>query len=291
MTRHLIIAGHGKLRNGGFDTGATGYIAKGEHRYMTEDLFPAMKKYTDESDDTFIFHTAYKVLSYGNLASLAKKHKADTVTEIHFDNFTKKSTGGHVIVHKSFKPDKLDLRLRDVIKDMIGLRFSHLGHKGIDGRTNLGMVNMAKKYGINLRLLELGFGSNPDEAKILLDQVDEYARKLVQAFDQGTHKSKPKKQPSKRNSVEKQADKVLASGITGNKARANYLGLSLKEYEPIRQEINARYKTGGSIGSVSDLADKVLKTNITGNKARADYLGLTLEQYEPVRKEINSRYQ
>lgn len=31
---HLVIAGHGKQRNGTFDPGATGYIKKGEHKYL-----------------------------------------------------------------------------------------------------------------------------------------------------------------------------------------------------------------------------------------------------------------
>ena len=41
---HLVIAGHGKQHNGTFDPGATGYIKKGEHKYVVEDLFPAIKR-------------------------------------------------------------------------------------------------------------------------------------------------------------------------------------------------------------------------------------------------------
>src|SRR5699024_12779470 len=44
-TKHLIIAGHGNQRNGTFDPGATGLITKGEHRYVRDDLIPAMKRH------------------------------------------------------------------------------------------------------------------------------------------------------------------------------------------------------------------------------------------------------
>jgi len=293
MTRHLLIAGHGELQNGGFDTGATGYIPKGEHRYMEDDLFPHMKKYTDDSEDTFIFHSAYKVLDRGNLNSLTKKHNADTVTEFHYDSYTANSHGGHVIVHDSFQPDQLDLKIRDVINSMVGLRFEHRGHEGIDGRTNLGMVNSAKRHGINFRLVELGFGSNPDEAKILVEQVDEYARQLVQAYDNTTHDSKPEEPSTTQPSVKQLADRVLASGKTGNTARANYLGMSLDEYEPVRQEINRRYGTTSTTEtkrSTEELANIIEASGITGNKQRADYLGMSLDDYEPVRQEINRRY-
>lgn len=45
MTKYLLIAGHGRQRDGSFDPGATGFITKGEHKYMRDDLFPAMKKF------------------------------------------------------------------------------------------------------------------------------------------------------------------------------------------------------------------------------------------------------
>lgn len=187
MARHLIIAGHGETHKGsGFDPGATGYIPKGEHKFMEENLFPAMKKYTKDSKDTFIFHTAYKVLDKGNLKALADQHNADTVTEYHYDSLVGSSaSGGHVIIHEDFQPDELDLRIRDVIEKMVGIRYSHKGHKGISGRPSneIGMVRMAKNGGVNFRLPELGFGSNKRDADIMMNKVDEYARRLVEAYD------------------------------------------------------------------------------------------------------------
>lgn len=176
--KHLIIAGHGRRKDGTWDPGARGILG-GEHKYMTDKLFPAMKKY---AGDNFIFYSARNVFSYGDLVTLTKRLGADTVTEMHYDAFNGKASGGHVIIHSAYGPDAMDLRIRDVIKDMTGLRFSHRGHAGISGRSNLGNVNRARNGGINYRMVELGFGDNPKDARIMTNQVDEYARKLVGAI-------------------------------------------------------------------------------------------------------------
>jgi len=80
--KYLLIAGHGKKRNGTFDPGAAGYIKQGEHKYMAENLFPAMKKHLPKGVQA-TFHTAYNVYDYGNLETLARGH--DAVIEFHFD--------------------------------------------------------------------------------------------------------------------------------------------------------------------------------------------------------------
>jgi len=303
MTRHLIIAGHGRLRSGGMDTGATGHIAKGEHRYMKENLFPAMKKYTKDSKDTFIFHTAYKVLDRGNLASLAKQHNADTVTEYHYDAFTANSSGGHVIVHEAFEPDALDLRLRDVIGEKIGLRFNHRGHQGISGRTNLGMINTARNNGINMRLVELGFGTNKREADIMVNDVDDYARQLVQAYDESNHKAKPNesapapKQSDTAKSIEKMAAEVEA-GVHGNghTNRINSLGVSQSVYNQVRDEVNRRAgvnnrrPTNTQTKSIAQMASEVEEgQHGNGHSTRQASLGIDLETYQKVRDEVNRR--
>lgn len=50
----------------------------------------------------------------------------------------------------------------------------------------------------------------------------------------------PAPQP-KRKSVEDYADMIEQTTITGIQNRANYLGLTLDEYEPVQQELNRRY--------------------------------------------------
>lgn len=198
MKKFLLIAGHGHQRNGSFDPGATGYITKGEHRYMVEDLFPLMKKYMP-NDMEVVFYNKLKVSNHGNLAQVVNEYKADEVIEFHYDAFTSNARGGHVIIHADYSPDDMDLRIRDAIGKMVGLRFSHKGHKGISGRSNLWNVNDARNKGITYRLLELGFGTNRTDSDIMVKQVDEYAKLLVEAITGAEAKehTKPAKEPSK----------------------------------------------------------------------------------------------
>ncbi len=198
---HLLIAGHGKQKNGGFDPGASGLISKGEHRYMKEDLFPAMKKFLPKGHD-LVFFDEYNVYSYGNIVSLAKKYNASQITEFHFDAAGSSAKGGHVIIHSSYSPDKMDLALRDTIKSMVGTIYSHKGHAGVSGRNNLANVNRTANAGITYRLVELGFGTNKDNAKVLTKDVETYAKKLVKTLtgttnDKKPSTSKPKPKPSK----------------------------------------------------------------------------------------------
>ena len=181
----LFIAGHGKNRNGSFDSGATGFISKGEHRYMTENLFPAMRKYLPDGVKP-VFHTAYNVYNYGDIVSLANNYGSNTrATEFHFDSAMNRSAkGGHVIIHKNYKPDDLDIKLRNAIRDTVGINsaYKHRGYTGLSGRTDLANVNRSAKGGVNYRLLELGFGSNKTDSDYMIKNVDTIAKELVKAF-------------------------------------------------------------------------------------------------------------
>ncbi|WP_277631400.1 LysM peptidoglycan-binding domain-containing protein [Atopococcus tabaci] len=183
MTKHLIIVGHGWQRDGSFDPGATGYITKGEHRYFRDDFVPAMKKYLPKNAD-FIFYDKKKVSNHGNLAQLVKDTGADEVTELHFDAHLTGSSasGGHVIIHADYTPDDTDLRLRDAIEKNVGVRYSHKGHKGISGRVNLYNVNVARNNGITYRLIETGFGTNRKDADTMMNDVDTFAKDIVEAL-------------------------------------------------------------------------------------------------------------
>lgn len=188
----LFIAGHGKnLNTGYFDAGATGYISKGEHRYMVEDLFPAMKKYLPDGAKA-IFHTRYNVYSHQDIVSLAKRYGSDVrVTEFHFDaggvNYSK--AGGHVIIQSGLQPDELDLKLRNAIKNTVGLHPNY--SDGISKRDNLQNPRLAMKGGINYRLLELGMSTHKENANYMIKNVDTIAKELVKAF-YGTTKNDDK---------------------------------------------------------------------------------------------------
>lgn len=199
----LFIAGHGRNRNGSFDPGASGYITKGEHRYMTENLFPAMRKYLPKDTKT-VFYTQHNVFDYGNIVALARKYGKDTrVTEFHFDGaINKNARGGHIIIHQSFSPDTLDIKLRDTLNNTVGINrsYNHRGYPGISGRSNLANVNRCAKGGVNYRLIEIGFGSNKKDSDYMIKNVDVIAKELVKAF-YGRTQTATRQTPSASNNL------------------------------------------------------------------------------------------
>lgn len=180
MVTKLVIAGHGKNKDGSNDPGAKGLIERGENRYYKELFFPAVKKYLPDNSGVILF-SDYNVYSYGNLVELARKYGKDTVVfEMHYDALDGTSaTGGHVIVHEDYDPDSYDLKMRDIIKKYIGVRYSHKGHAGISGRDDLKNCNIARNNGINYRLVELGFGTSPKDSKVMVEKVDAIAKDFV----------------------------------------------------------------------------------------------------------------
>lgn len=186
MSKTLWIAGHGLNKNNGhFDSGATGFITKGEHKYFRDDVFPKLKEYIHKDDlKDSVFHTEYNVYSHNNIVSLAKGLGSDTrVIECHFDAVSNTNArGGHVIIYSGFTPDKLDLAIRDVISKNIGLAYPvHKGHKGISGRSDLRNVIACANGGVNYRLIELGFGTNKQDAGIMTNNLDQIAKDLIMA--------------------------------------------------------------------------------------------------------------
>lgn len=196
MATTLVIAGHGKNANGSFDPGATGFITKGEHKYYVENFFPAVRKYLPAGHEVVLF-SEYNVYDRSNLVALANKYGKDTrVIEMHYDaTGSESANGGHVIVHSNYEPDQLDLKLRDVIKKHIGVRYNHKGHSGVSGRNELRNCNLAANGNVNYRLVELGFGTNRKDADIMLTTVDALAKDFVMAIC-GKVKTEPKPAPT-----------------------------------------------------------------------------------------------
>lgn len=303
MVKHLIIAGHGKQYDGSFDPGATGYIRKGEHKYVRDDLFPAMKRHLPKGADV-VFYSALKVSSHGNLANIVKYYNADQVTEIHFDahQLGSSARGGHVIIHSDYLPDKYDLALRDAIKSMVGVRYSHRGHKGISGRNNLYNVNDARNRGIAYRLIELGFGTNKTDAEIMTRNVDAYAKALLKAlFGEVSNepvapaKPEPVAPPKPSKTISDMADEVEAGKHgSGHTNRRKSLGVSASAYKKVRDEVNRRAGVKSTpkkkTKSINKMADEVLAgKHGSGHANRRRSLGVNDSTYAKVRAEVNRR--
>lgn len=229
MTVYLNISGHGELPGGGFDPGATGFITKGEHKYFEEDLFPAMKKFTPK-DAKIVYFSEYNVFRHKNLEALVKKLEKQyndkvVVIEWHYDAGGAASSGGHVIVYKGFEPDALDLKIRDIIKKHIGVRYNHKGHVGINGRNNLHNLNVAANKGINYRLVELGFGTNKKDAQIMMENVEAIAKDFVELFV-----GKAVDKPVEVKPVEIPAKNPVAEPVKKPVGKVNYNGNSIVDY-------------------------------------------------------------
>ncbi|MFJ6414995.1 N-acetylmuramoyl-L-alanine amidase [Terribacillus saccharophilus] len=299
MGTTLCIAGHGKLRNGGFDPGATGIISKGEHRYMVEDIFPAMKRHLPKGADV-VFFSDYKVLDYGNIVALANKYGNDTaVIEFHYDAATSAASGGHVIVNKDFEPDSLDLRLRDAIAANVGVRYSHKGHKGISGRDNLGNVNRSARGGVNYRLIELGFGTNRKDADVLLKETDKYAKSLVEAIlnKEVTHQPAPDTKTASATTSKKSNDQIAKEVIAGEWGNGTDRESRLRKagYNPdtIQSTVNS-ILTGKSKPaatpakkSVSAIAQEVIDGKWGNGNDRANKLKKAGYNADTVQTEVN----
>ena len=294
----LAIAGHGKRKDGTFDTGARGLVGKGEHRYFTENFFPAMKKYLPKGAD-IVFHTEYNVYAYGNLKQLVQKHKADTVIEFHLDSFSKSARGGHVIVWHRFAPDNLDKRLRDAIGQNTSLRLSHKGEKGIHGRNDLQNARISARDGIEYRLLELGNTQNKEDFDVLIKGIDQYAKDIVEAiFGKTTEKkkeSKPKSKPAVKGKTIDQMASEVYRGLHGNGEanRRHSLGVTKEVYDKVQQRVNEKYygvtpKTQvKSVNEIDELARRTYRGEFGIGEERKRQLG---KLYDRVQKRVNEIY-
>lgn len=265
MGNNLVIAGHGRRKNGSFDSGATGGISKGEHRYMKENLFPEMKKYSSK----ITYFSDYNVYDYGNIVSLAKSYGMN-VTEFHFDSFNGYYRGGHVIINKAYNPDNVDLELVKVIGSMVGKRLSFKGVSGLSGRSDLANVNRTRKANITYRLVELGNAKNRKDVDVLLNKTGEYAKKLVQVIE-GKNISKPDSKPvSESKPSNDSLDRVVKdtlNGVYGNyPERERRINKDTNyTYEQVQNVINGSVKTKIKVGSYVKIKNSA-KHYFTGEK-------------------------
>ncbi len=285
----LLIAGHGSG-----DPGATGYISKGEHLYMKENFFPAMKKFLPK-EHKVVFFSDYNVYMRGDIVALAKSHGSDTIAvEMHYDALTMDSgaSGGHVIVHSDFVPDSIDLAIRDAIKKNVGVRYSHKGYSGISGRSNLANVNRAANGGVNYRLVELGFCTDKGDVDVLLNKTEQYAKDFVEALLGKTTTAKPSTTTNKVSSgqssiagksVDTLANEVIQGMHGSGDDRKKALG---SQFNAVQKRVNEILANKGATVklSVNQMAKNVIAGKYGTGEARREALGAN---YDAVQIEVN----
>ena len=294
MTKILIIAGHGENKNGSFDPGATGIITKGEHRYYEQDFFPAVKKFLPANSNVILF-SEHNVYDYKDLVSLAKKYGNDTiVVEMHYDAGVAAASGGHVIVHKNYAADALDLKIRNVIKKHIGVRYNHKNEQGISGRDNLYNCNVAANNGINFRLVELGFGTNANDATKMVKNIEAIAKDFVEALVGSSNnaatenKAEPVVKPQQPTTSSKTIDQLAKEVIQGEHGsgedRKKALG---SQYDAVQAKVNEMLGGNKTVPAAKSI-DTLVKETLAGVHGNGDARKKSLgSNYDAVMKVIN----
>lgn len=177
MAKILIVAGHGQGDPGAMDGG---YNERDTMRKLADKikaLIPDLVDVYDKSLDMYqqtvagrgMWTTNYKI-----------------IIELHMDAANPSASGGHVIIKNGYAPNDLDKRLASAIKDRVGWSRQN----GFDYRDNLYNLNTASTRGIDYRLLELGFITNANDRKRIIEEIDATALRLSEAIKNGSLKQK-----------------------------------------------------------------------------------------------------
>ncbi|MFR1798824.1 MAG: N-acetylmuramoyl-L-alanine amidase [Enterococcus casseliflavus] len=177
-SEYLFVMGHGV-----WDPGAVG-SGTNERDFTRNELLPYLRKYAaklktskinfydtskDMYQDTQIMGGAYLVSS-----------KILSVTEIHLDAGGALSTGGHVIVHKDLVPSSSSIAMAETIRQHVGWHSAYTNNRGLSLRSDLLNLRVFKDRGIDYRLTELGFITNPNDVAKIRRNIDTIAKQLIQ---------------------------------------------------------------------------------------------------------------
>lgn len=173
----LIIAGHGKgpVSN---DSGAVGggYNERDTMRALALKISTLIPHLVD------VYDTTKDMFQYTNAGGGMWATPYKEVIELHMDaERVGNVSGGHVIIHTGYKPDALDLRLRDAIRKLLGIK-GQFKPNGFSYRTNLLNLYVAGKRNISYRLLELGFITNAADRNAIITNVDNAALVIAGAI-------------------------------------------------------------------------------------------------------------
>ena len=171
LEKHLFVLGHGEG-----DPGARG-VNKWERDYL-EDLAKEMRsliKQFNLENNIFILadRNTYKRNEFATNTAYFKQFK--TVTDLHLNAFNGQARGAEILYAQGLKPDEVDVRFFDFLKDIIGWR------RWIESDYYQQTRN-AKIYKIpSFRLVEYAFCDNTRDISVYVKEIKTLAKKSIEA--------------------------------------------------------------------------------------------------------------
>lgn len=188
----MLVAGHGYN-----DPGAVGN-GTNERDFIRNNITKKIKSYLEKEGHTVALYGGskqsqdmYQDTAYGdNIGNRkdyglywVKSQGYEIVVEFHLDAAGSSASGGHTIIPSGLKADSIDNGIQNAIKKHVGTI------RGITGRNNLLNCNVAKRIGINYRLVELGFITSSKDMNTIRKNVDAYCKSIAEAIHGGAIKS------------------------------------------------------------------------------------------------------
>ena len=177
MQEFLFVMGHG-----GIDPGAVG-SGTNERDFTRNELLPYLRKYANQLKESRInFYDVSRDMftdtRNGQGAHLVS-NAITSVTEFHLDSGGIGASGGHVIVRPGGS-NSVNIGLANTIRTYVGWHPSFVNSNGLSFRQDLLNLNIFRSRGIEYRLMELGFISNPSDVARIRNNLDNIAKNIVQ---------------------------------------------------------------------------------------------------------------
>lgn len=274
MTRLYVICGHGAG-----DPGAcgNGYSEAERVRALGRELAAA------GGDSVVLLDTSRDWYADAGINGLDTG--GEPLVELHMDGSVSSSAcGGHVIICDRFEADDWDRALASWVGSYFPGRSSTLVKRG-----DLANPNRAANRGINYRLLECGFVTNPGDVTKLSNNIREVAEGILGCFGIGSEGgASPSPSPSPAPSgktVEQLADEVIAGAWGNGCNRQQALEGAGYDYYAVQTRVNEKLGVGGGASvDIEALAQAVIRGDYGNGEERRAALGAN---YDAVQARVN----
>lgn len=258
MTKLYVIAGHG--------AGDPGVCANGYEEAERVRALAARLKALG-GGDVEVLDTSRNWYADKGINSLTIP-KGVPLVELHADGVDDPGPhGGHVIIWGGYEPDEYDKALAEFISGMFPGRADK-----IVKRTNLANPKRAAARGINYRLLECCFISNPDDIARFSTHIDDVARGILGAFGIPVDQAPAQDQTTPAEST----TAPDAGGFEGGTYRCNVDSLNVRNRPSLSGAVVASYSRGETV--VLDdwytVADGYVWSRYTGRSGATRYIAV-----------------